>query len=78
MDLFNLRFLVPQMTISELRRQFYVAKSRNLKLEKWIVSQDEYDDLVEELRDLCTTATYIDDGSIKGMKIMGIKIEVDK
>lgn len=65
------------MTLSEFRRQLYIAKSRNMKPKEWFVSQDEFDDLLEELREFCMTQTYIEDKSVgKEMKILGVEIKV--
>jgi hypothetical protein len=64
------------MNLSELRRQFNLARTRNLSLKEWFVSQDEYDDLLEELKEFCTTRTYIENDGDKGMAILGVKIKI--
>lgn len=64
------------MTLSDLRRAFSIARKRNLTMKQWFVSQDEYDDLKEELKDFCTKGTYVEDGEEKGMLILGVKIKI--
>ena len=64
------------LNLSDLRRQFNIAKQRNLSLKEWFVSQDEYDDLKSELKEFCTTQTYIESGAKNGMRILGVEIKV--